>query len=58
MTDHVMQIDELMRWDDNFTENVMHTANYVIDCHDPGDWATNVTVRYSSLLKLASSLEK
>lgn len=33
-----------MRFDDEMIA-IMHTANYIIDCHDPGDWATHVTVR-------------
>lgn len=39
------QVYELMRWDDDFTETVMHTANYIIDCQDPGSWALSLVVR-------------
>ena len=34
-----------MRFDDNLTDNLMHVVNYIIDCHDPGEWANSVTVR-------------
>ena len=34
-----------MRYEDDLTETLMHVANYIIDCHDPGKWASSVTVR-------------
>ena len=40
-----LQVEEFMRYEDDLTDNLMHVANYIIDCHDPGDWATSVTVR-------------
>ena len=34
-----------MRYEDDMTTNLLHIANYIIDCQDPGEWATTVTVR-------------
>ena len=44
----IMQILQLMRWEEKMVETVMHTANYIIDCHNPGSWATTVQVRYAN----------
>lgn len=54
----IVQVEQLFRFEDELTFGIMHTANYIIDCHDPGVWAINVTIRsaLASAAPLTNSL--